>query len=79
MAGIKEPKKITVKFGKKVTENLANATQLVNHFKEEYRKADEIRLSLLESVVLSSSGLDSLDGYKVNVNLDKSEAVLTKE
>ena len=75
----KEPQEITVKFGKKVAENIAKAIQLVNHFKEEHTKADQIRLSLLESVVLSASGLESLTGYKVNVYLDKSEAVLTKE
>lgn len=75
----KEPQKITVKFGKKVAENITNAAKLVNHFEQEYKKADQIRLSLLESVVLAVSGLDSLTGYKVEVNLDKSEAVLIKE
>lgn len=75
----KEPQEINVKFGKKVAENIINATKLVTHFEEEYKKADQIRLSLLESVVLSISGLDSLAGYKVNVDLDKGEATLTKE
>lgn len=75
----KDPKEITVKFGKKVAENITKASELADHFQKEYRKADQIRLSLLESVVLSSTGLDSLTDYKVNVDLDKSEAVLIKQ
>ena len=75
----KDPKKINVKFGKRVAENITRATQLASGLEKEYKKADQIKLSLIESVVLAISGLDSLDGYNVDVDLDKSEAVLTKE
>jgi len=75
---VKVPKKINVKFSKKITENIIKANQLANHFEKEYKKADEARNILIQSVLLASTSLESLEGYQLNVDLDKGEATLTK-
>jgi len=73
------PKEINVKFGKKVAENITKATQLIETFKAEHQKADQARNSLIESVLLTASGLDSLEGYQVkSFDVDNGEAVLIK-
>jgi len=75
---VKEIKEIKVKFGNKVAENIAKADNLVNNFINEHKKAVQSRDLLMETAILAISGLDSLAGYEIKIDLDKSEATLTK-
>jgi len=68
---------IKVKFSKIVAEYITNAAELSAKLKMEYEKADHNRAQLIESVMLTASGLESFDKHEVQrIDLDNCIAII---